>query len=205
MTDLFFAGFVIGFSIAAPVGPIGVLCISRTLSRGLLSGLVTGLAAATADGLYGSVAAFGLTSVSDLLISYKLELRLIGGIFLIVLGARAFLASRGLKRARAHSAPTLSGDYLSGFFLTITNPITIVVFAAIFAGFGLGLESVDYCSSVGLTLGVFMGSLAWWIILGVGVFIISAPLGGLLTRYSNPLSGSVLIVFGLISLISAFK
>ena len=136
-------GLIIGFSIAAPVGPIGVLCIRRTLAKGHASGLVSGLGAATADSVYGCVAGFGLTLVSSLLLEGQDWVRSMGGVFLLYLGIRTYLSkpSDGVPPARGLD---LAGDYLSTFLLTLTNPLTILSFAAIFAGLGLAISRQEY-------------------------------------------------------------
>src|SRR5512147_916819 len=131
--ELFLQGLILGFSIAAPVGPIGVLCIRRTLADGRMSGLVSGLGAATADAIYGSVAAFGLTFISGFLIDQKLWLGLLGGAFLCYLGLRTFLSQPAQQVALAQGQG-LVGAYGSTFFLTLTNPMTILSFMAMFAG-----------------------------------------------------------------------
>src|SRR4051812_8188873 len=130
-TAPFLKGLLIGFSIAAPVGPIGVLCIQRTLSYGRLSGLLTGLGAATADGVYGAVAAFGLTVVSSFLTGQQFWFQLIGGAFLFYLGAKNFKATPATKAASKEHKGLLF-DYISTVFLTLTNPATILSFVAIF-------------------------------------------------------------------------
>lgn len=190
-------GILLGFSIAAPVGPIGVLCIRRTLSQGRLSGLVSGVGAATADAFYGSVAGFGLTYLTDLLVSQRSWIGLFGGVFLLYLGVRTFLSQPASEAAAAKTTSSLAGDYFSTLFLTLTNPMTILSFAAIFAGFGLAAQGGDYLSAGVLVLGVFLGSLAWWLLLSgiVGMFR-----GRFTTRWMvwvNRLSGTVLVLFGL--------
>src|SRR3989344_5776045 len=126
-------GLIIGFSIAAPVGPIGVLCIQRTIAYGKISGLFTGLGAATADGLYGAVAAFGLTIISNFLVGQQFWFRLIGGAFLLYLGIKTFMSKPEEKTATENHKGLLS-DYFSTIFLTLTNPTTILSFVAVFAG-----------------------------------------------------------------------
>ncbi len=169
--SLFLRGLVIGFSIAAPVGPIGVLCIRRTLAEGQLYGLVSGLGAATADALYGCVAAFGLTFISSFLIGHKLWLSLIGGLFLLYLGIKTLLSKPAEDAAKAEGKG-LFGAYASTFLLTVTNPMTILSFVAIFAALGLGSTTGSYASALILVLGVFCGSATWWLLLsgGVGLF-----------------------------------
>ena len=198
----FLTGAAVGFSIAAPVGPIGVLCIRRTLTEDRLSGLVCGLGAATADAIYGCVAGFGLTFIAGFLVSQQVWLRLIGGMFLCYLGIKTLAAKPREKTALAQNTD-LAGAYASTFFLTLTNPMTIISFAAIFAGMGLGSTKGDYLSAGLLVLGVFIGSALWWLILsaGVGVFREKLNLGGF--RLINRISGAIITGFGLFALGSA--
>ncbi|MGH7682576.1 MAG: LysE family translocator, partial [Candidatus Eiseniibacteriota bacterium] len=133
---LLLRGIVIGFSIAAPVGPIGVLCIRRTLADGRAAGLATGLGAASADAIYGCLAAFGLTALTSALVGAQTWVRLIGGAFLIYLGAKTLLAKPGDRPAQA-TASGLVSAYASTFLLTLTNPMTILSFVAVFAALDL--------------------------------------------------------------------
>jgi threonine/homoserine/homoserine lactone efflux protein len=196
--DLFFEGMVIGFVVAAPVGPIGVLCIRRTLAEGRSSGFVSGLGAATADALYSSVAALGLTFVMNLLVGGELLLRLLGGAFLIFLGVKTFLAHPA-ERAAPAGRRGLLGAYASTFFLTLTNPTTILSFAAIFAGLGAGDVGGDDYYAMLLVLGVFLGSALWWLILSgtTGLFRVKLSARGL--RWVNRVSGSVIATFGVLA------
>ena len=194
-------GLIIGFSIAAPVGPIGVLCIRRTLTRGRASGLVSGLGAATADAIYGSIAAFGLNFVSNFLISQQVWLRLIGGGFLCYLGLRTFL-SKPAEHAASAKENGLIGSYASTFLLTVTNPVTILSFAAIFAGLGIGGASGDYISAAILVFGVFAGSALWWFILSSGVSIFRTKFNPQRLQWVNRISGIIITGFGLIALLS---
>jgi threonine/homoserine/homoserine lactone efflux protein len=195
-------GIIMGFSIAAPVGPIGVLCIRRTISNGRLSGLVSGLGAATADGLYGCVAAFGLTFISGFLVSQQFWLRLIGGAFLIYLGVKTLLSKPADEATTAASNSTAISDYLSTFFLTVTNPMTILSFAAIFAGMGLAATGGGYASAGLLVLGVVIGSALWWLCLSgiVGIFRQKFNSTGLI--WVNRISGLVITAFGLLAVFS---
>lgn len=195
-------GLIIGFSIAAPVGPIGVLCIRRTLAEGRASGLVSGLGAATADAIYGCIAGFGLAFISNFLVSQQVWLRLIGGVFLCYLGLKTLLA-KPAERAAIAKGNGLVGAYASTFFLTLTNPMTIISFAAIFAGLGLSSTSRNYASAGVLVLGVFIGSVLWWLILsgGVGVFREKFNPHGL--QWVNRISGAIITGFGLFALLSA--
>ena len=201
MFQSFPEGMVIGLSIAAPVGPIGLLCIQRTLAKGRASGLVSGLGAASADALYGGVAGFGITSVSGFLVTQQLWIRLLGGLFLILLGARVFLrvppsSAEGTRRLN------LGGDYASTLGLTLSNPMTIISFAAIFVGLGLVGSSGDFASATPLVLGVFAGSALWWVILSTSVGAIKGKLRPLHLRWINRLSGAIIVCYGLIAILS---
>jgi threonine/homoserine/homoserine lactone efflux protein len=201
--SLFLRGLVIGFSIAAPVGPIGVLCIRRTLADGQISGLVSGLGAATADAFYGCVAGFGLTFISSFLVGQKMWLSLFGGLFLLYLGIKTLLSKPAEKEATIRQNG-LFGSYLSTFLLTLTNPMTILSFAAIFAALGLGNTSGSYASALILVLGVFLGSAIWWLFLsgGVGLFHDRFNTQGLL--WVNRISGVIITAFGAVALVGLF-
>jgi threonine/homoserine/homoserine lactone efflux protein len=194
-------GIIIGFSIAAPVGPIGVLCIRRTLAEGRAFGFVSGLGAATADAIYGCIAGFGLTFISDILIGQQVWLRLIGGIFLCYLGIKNFLA-RPAERAASAGGRGLVGAYGSTFFLTLTNPMTILSFAAVFAGLGTANASGNYGSAATLVLGVFSGSVLWWLVLSGVASLLRTKFNARALRWVNRISGIVVTGFGLTALLS---
>jgi len=194
-------GLVIGFSIAAPVGPIGVLCIRRTLAEGRLHGLVSGLGAATADAIYGAIAGFGLTFISDLLVIQQLWLRLFGGVFLCFLGVRTLLA-KPFEKPSTEKRTGLFGAYGSTFFLTLTNPVTILSFAAVFAGIGVGSTIVDYGSAGLLVFSVFAGSALWWLILSGSVSLLRKKVTPKVLRWINIASGAIITGFGVIALVS---
>jgi threonine/homoserine/homoserine lactone efflux protein len=194
-------GLVIGFSIAAPVGPIGMLCIRRTLDDGRVAGLLSGLGAATADAIYGCIAGFGVVFVSTILLTQQVWLRLVGGVFLCYLGARTFLASPE-ERISATNPLGLAGIYLSTFFLTLTNPMTIISFAAIFAALGVGNTSGSYISAVTLVVGVFVGSALWWLILSSIVSLFRSKLKPGWLKWVNRLSGLVILGFGVLAILS---
>jgi threonine/homoserine/homoserine lactone efflux protein len=194
-------GLAIGFAIAAPVGPIGVLCIRRTLADGRTAGFVSGLGAATADALYGAVAAFGLTLVSNLLVRQQGWLRLVGGLFLCYLGLKTFVA-RPAERAATAAGRGLLGAYGSTLVLTLTNPTTILSFAAIFAGLGLGAPGGGPAGAAAMVVGVFLGSAAWWLLLSGGVGLLRARVDVRGLAWVNRLSGAVIGAFGLLALLS---
>jgi threonine/homoserine/homoserine lactone efflux protein len=194
-------GILIGFSIAAPVGPIAVLCIRRTLTQGRTYGLISGLGAATADAIYGCIAGFGLTFISSILINQQMWLRLIGGVFLCYLGARSFL-SQPAEQATPDKGKSLIGTYASTFFLTLTNPMTILSFAAIFAGVGVVRAGANYVSAMVLVLGVFLGSVLWWLILSGSISLFRAKFNSNWLRLVNQISGIIIFGFGVIVLVS---
>jgi threonine/homoserine/homoserine lactone efflux protein len=196
-----FKGLVIGFSIAAPVGPIGVLCMRRTLAEGRLSGLVSGLGAATADAIYGCVAGFGLTFISNFLVGQQIGFRLIGGVFLCCLGIKTMLTKPEIQTAPPKNGGIL-GAYASTFFLTLTNPLTILSFAAIFSGLGLAGVSGNHASAGSLVLGVFIGSALWWLILSGGVGFFRAKVNPRGLHWINSISGAVITGFGLMAILS---
>jgi len=200
-TNLLLRGIVIGFSIAAPVGPIGVLCIRRTLAEGRLSGFVSGLGAATADAIYGCIAGFGLTFISDLLIGQQAWIRLVGGLFLCYLGVKTLLA-RPSEQAASAQGSGLLGAYGSILFLTLTNPMTILSFMAIFAGLGIADTSGDYGSAAILVLGVFAGSGLWWFLLSGIASVFHARFDARALRWVNRVSGIIIVAFGLVALLS---
>ena len=197
------SGLIIGFSIAAPIGPIGVLCIRRTLAEGGLNGLVSGLGAATADAIYGCIAAFGLTFIADTLVKQQAWLHLLGGAFLIFLGVRTLLAkpteksSIGKRRGLMHA-------YGSTFFLTLMNPVTILSFVVIFAGIGLGSAFADYSSATLLVFSVFTGSALWWLILSGTVSLLRRKITPNALRWINRFSGAIILTFGLFVLAGLF-
>ena len=215
-------GLAIGFAIAAPVGPIGVLCIRRTFAEGRVAGLATGLGAATADALYGAVAGFGLTALSSFLLGYQGALRLVGGVFLCALGLKTFLSRPAAAGARM-PGKGLAQAYATTVMLTLTNPATILSFIAVFAGAGLGQQGAGTVDALAIVTGVFAGSAAWWLLLSTFVdrwrqrhpeFAALAPnaVGGAvvtgvtlgvasktLTRI-NQVSGVLLFGFGLVAL-----
>ncbi len=195
------SGVFIGFSIAAPVGPIGVLCIRRTLAEGRLHGLVSGLGAATADAFYGCIAAFGLAFVSDFLVQQQVWLRVVGGAFLLFLGVRTILA-KPKETPQNDKKLGLASSYGSTFLLTLTNPVTIISFAAVFASLGLGSTASDYGSAALLVLSVFTGSSSWWLVLSGSVSLLRAKVTPRVLLWINRVSGAIIVVFGVVALLS---
>ena len=202
-SSFFLRGLIIGFLIAAPVGPIGILCIRRTLAQGRLVGLLSGLGAATADAIYGAIAGFGLTLVTNLLVDQIFWLRLVGGVFLCYLGVKTLIAQPSEEAAVAKGKGLLDGfwgAYLSTVLLTLTNPTTILSFVAVFAGLGLATVKANYLTAAFLVVGVFAGSALWWLLLSSGVSLLRSHFNPHRLRWLNRISGSILLVFGIIAL-----
>lgn len=196
----FLKGLLVGLSVAAPVGPIGLLCIQRTLNKGKLSGFFSGLGAATADAIYGFIAAFGLTFISNFLISNQAIIRLFGGMFLIYLGGKIIISKPANKSAKSKEGIRILDDYLSTLLLTITNPMTIMSFLAIFAGLGLNIEKSNIKAFL-MVIGVFLGSSLWWLILSNGINLFKDKLNQQTLKYINYVSGIIIVGFGITAII----
>lgn len=199
-------GWLLGLAIAAPVGPIGILCIKRSLTQGWRFGLVSGLGAATADGIYGCIAGFGLTVVSQFLVAQQFWLQLVGGLFLIYLGIRTLREALAQATHLDDNPPedntpsrplevSLFKAYSSTLLLTLTNPVTILSFAAMFAG--LGMTTSNRIGSSLLVSGVFSGSACWWLLLCSGVSLLRQRIASKQLRWINGASAGILLVFGI--------
>lgn len=203
--SLVLRGFVIGLSLAAPVGPIGVLTIRRTLAHGRLTGFISGLGTATADGLYGLIGALGLTAVTALLTGNVFWLKLVGGLFLCYLGVQTLRAKPAVNPAQAQSRQGLLGAYVSAFLLTLTNPMTILAFVAIFTSLLAGdpqMNGADTGSLILIVVGVFLGSSAWWLILSTVTGLLRNRLNPQSMRWVNIVSGLVIGGFGIAAIVN---
>lgn len=196
---LFARTFVIGIAVAAPVGAMGVLCIQRTLAHGWRAGSATGLGIATADAIYGSLAAFGIAVVTGALVAWQPALRIAGGLALVWLGYRAVVAPPTHEAAVVReSGSGLSGLYVSAVGLTLTNPMTIMAFAAVFAS--AGLSTATSGAAAVATLGVLTGSLTWWIALVTVVAGLRHAVSDGAVRAVNRVSGVAVAAFGVFAL-----
>ncbi len=201
---LFLEGIAVGLAIAAPVGPIGALCVSRTLRHGVWVGLASGLGAACADAVYGAIAGFGVSSVAAFLVDFQDVLRLLGGTFLLVLGVRILARGPASEASKgAWGEARLPGAFASCFLLTLTNPTTILAFVAIFAGLGLVEETRDVTAAASLVFGVFLGSAAWWLALGGFVGMLRGRMTPRIMVWVNRVSGAVITGFGIGVLLAA--
>ena len=196
---LFGRGLVVGFTIAAAIGPISLLVIRRTIAHGRAYGLASGLGVASADASYGGIAAFGLTAISGLLISVRPALGLVGGAFVVLLGIRSILRRPG-EVASAADRPGLATAAVSIYALTMTNPLTILSFAAVFAGFGFAAGATTLGDAVALTLGVWAGSGLWWIVLTAAVTWLRGKVSYRGLTWVNRASGAALVAFGLVAI-----
>ncbi len=201
-TIFFLKGLMLGFVIAAPTGPIGILCVRRTLTHSRRAGFASGMGAATADMIYGFIAAFGLTFISHLLIEYHLWLRLAGGSLLCILGIRTFLVKPAMSAVVNKTGRLYAGMFTSTFFLTLTNPMTIISFGAVFAGFGLAGASGSIVSAGILVLGVFVGSALWWLFL-IGLFsLVKKRLTEQHLVWINRAAGTIITGSGVLALLT---
>lgn len=213
MFAIFLKGMLIGIAIAAPVGPIGILCIRKTLTHGKLSGFVSGMGAAFADACYGAVAAFGLVAITQFITEYTMVIRAAGGIFLLYLGVKIIRQaplqhgldaelSEGSKKNTWKMRGASIKDFISTFLLTLSNPSTIVSFLAIFAG--LGITGYKSLPALVMVSGVLLGSGGWWLVLSLGIGSVKHKISGVSILYINWLSGAMMIVFAVSAFISLF-
>lgn len=201
--NLFIQGWIIGLFIAMPVGPIGMLCIQHSLTRGMTYGLAAGLGATLADTLYGGVAVFGMTLVSHLLAHHHLWFQLVGAIFLCSLGIFT-LKSKPAEKCQKNTPKSLTRVCLVTFFLTLTNPLTFLGFASLYTGLGIELEQGVF-SNLLLMTGVFMGSACWWFLLSCGASKLSKKMSNQFTLVIHKISGSVILTCGFITTLTVFQ
>ncbi len=204
--DYLWQGIIVGLSASIPLGPIGVLCIQRTLNKGKISGFVSGLGAAAADGFYAIVAGFSITIIIDSLTEYQTYLRIIGGIVLLVMGYKLIVANPGiqLRKQLKKKGKGLFGDFISIFALTVSNPITVFVFAAVFAGFGIVDKESQFTSVLSLIFGVVFGATLWWFTLSSVVSIFRSKFKLRRMLWINRIAGVLVIIFGLFVIASIF-
>lgn len=202
-TSLFFTAAGVGLAIAAPVGPMGMLCIRRTLTGGPRAGLAIGFGIASGDAFYGLIAALGLVGISQFMLAYDRPLHLVAGLFLLYLGVRTLLqkppadAPNGDgKLAQIGRAGALRA-YASSLLLTLTNPQTVIMFAALFTTLA---PRGAFSSSIALTTvsGVFCGSIAWWCFLVTVVSLARHAIGSKLRLAIDRLVGITLAAFGIV-------
>jgi threonine/homoserine/homoserine lactone efflux protein len=194
-------GTFVGFVIAAPVGPVGIMCIHRAIAQGKLAGYVSGLGAALADTIFGAIAAFGFGFIAGPLIAHNNWLRFVGGVVLCLIGLRSLL-TRKLPQPATRDRTGLLGDFVSAFLVTLTNPITIISFAAIYAAMNIPHLAGNLTWGFALTTGVFVGAAMWWLLITIvaGAFHGRVAERGVL--WINRVSGAIILAFGVLLLIS---
>lgn len=209
----FLKGMVMGLAIAAPVGPIAILCIRRTLFQGWVAGLLSGLGAATADGVYGCIAGLGFVAVADWFVAQQMPLQWGGGTFLIYLGLKSW-RSPGIPMPAFSAVPNATDPatlprlgwftaYGSTLALTLTNPATILSFLAIFTGLGVTTVATARGLALALMAGIFVGSALWWLLLSLLVYRLRRHLSTRWIQGINYASGGVMLGFGLMAWVSA--
>lgn len=202
---MFLKGLILGFAVAAPVGPIGLLCIQRTLGRGRLHGFVSGLGAAIADMLYGIIAALGLTALTAFLLGLQFWLQLGGGLFLLWLGLNTLRAKPAATTSGPADDAGLRRAYLSILLLTLANPATILSFFAVFAGLGISTSGGGASAALALVAGVFLGSASWWLLLSFIAGLLRGHLTDGRMRIVNVIAGASILALGFWSLLPLFR
>ena len=199
--DLFFfqevstftRGLVLGVLVAAPVGPVGLLCIKRTLQKGISAGLATGFGAALADGFFGGIAAFGVTAALNWFSGVEKEIRLFGGLFLMAMALFIFARHVHINRAAPTHPHRLVAEVMSGLFITLTNPLTLIGVLAVVAAFTGKLLFVQAAT---LTGGILCGSAAWWVILCSGTFAVRKHLTDNAITWVNRCTAVLILLLG---------
>ncbi|WP_431860630.1 LysE family translocator [Azospirillum sp.] len=199
-------GYVLGIAIAAPVGPIGLLCIRRTIQHGVFMGFSTGMGAAVADTIYGGIAAFGVSAALAFLEGHQFWFRIVGGVFMLAVAVRTFRQQPSAEEQEVSKVPdsrTAIAGFITGLSLTLTNPATILAFIAVFAGFGLGANLGKFDAAT-MVLGVFLGASSWWLALSSGVAAVRHRITDHGLTVLNHCTGVGLACFGLWALGTAF-
>lgn len=204
ITPFLLKGFLVGIAVTAPAGPVTVLCLRRSLTERLSVGLTVALGAATADAFFGLVAVLGLSAISTFLLNHLTALRLLGGSFLIYVGYLTFQKDPTLNPPAARTEDIIHA-YISALVLTLSNPVSIFAFAALFAAFGLDTCFTDFIEPLSLIVGIFAGTALWLSLLSVTVHIFKSYTTLTTIKRLNQASGLVLIIFGALTFLSIFK
>lgn len=204
LAALFLKGALIGFSIAMPIGPVGMLCIQHAIRRGLVGGLIAGFGAALGDACFGCMAGYGVSLLSHVLTHYQVWLQIIGSLFLLYLGIKIF-KSQPPQLETPDISFRRSRIFLSTFFLTLTNPLTIVCFAAVYTSLGITPADDELLPGLILTLGVLLGAAIWWLVLTCSVTFIGKKFHLDSSPLFNRISGGILTGCGCLASLSALK
>lgn len=192
----FLKGLIIGVIVAAPVGPVGVLCVRRTLTHGRMTGFISGIGAASADVIFGAIAGFGLTAVTQFLLENRFWIQLVGSLLLFFLGYQAF-RSKPPQSTNGNNNKSMLSAFTSTFLLTLTNPLTVFSFMGIFAVVGVD-ETYNMISALILVAGVFLGSVVWWLSISMGISLFRHRFKLQSLVWINRISGFLLIGFGIL-------
>jgi len=202
---LILQGILIGLTISAPLGPVGVLCIQRTIAKGLLAGFLAGLGAILADTFFATIAGFSISFIADFIARIQLHLRILGSIFLLYIGVKVFFTNPAKQlRKQSKSKPNVWGDMVSVFFLTISNPITLFVLGGVFAGFKLVTKESTTLSTIFLVFGIFIGAATWWLTLSFLVSLFRSKINLRRLLWINRITGIIIIITGIAALISLY-
>ena len=200
---VWFQGFILGVAMAAPVGPIGLLCIRRTLEHGQAVGFATGMGAAVADTIYGAIAAFGVSALLVFLTGHEVAFRLLGGLFLLAVAVRTYFKAASIEgEDTSRDGKTCVGGFMTGLTLTLTNPVSVLAFIGLFAGAGI-TGKLEILDATILVWGVFVGASAWWLTLSSGVALVRHRISEDRLSVINHATALALAVFGVWALASA--
>jgi len=203
--DFLIKGIIVGFLASIPLGPVGVLCIQRTINKGRTSGLFSGMGAATVDAFFALVAALGLTFIINFIEEQQFYIQMIGGGVLIFLGTRIF-NTNPIQQIRRHRKKKnkLIEDFISVFFLTLSNPLAVFLFVAAFAGIGVVTSKDSSVKSSLIIAGVFIGATIWWASLTFFVDLFRKKFRLKQLWWINKIAGVLIIVFGIAAMLSVF-
>jgi threonine/homoserine/homoserine lactone efflux protein len=193
--SLFVQGIIIGLTLAAPVGPLALICIQRTVTEGRLHGIFSGIGVATADSFYAAVTFLGLTVISALIIAQQYLFRFLAGVVLILIGIRVFLSIPSAITAKTEHETYLK-DYLSMVALAIANPLTLVFFLIILPGYGVVIHGTSFLSAAEFVAGVFFGSTVWWVVLCGSIGSVRSRISAENLGRINRVSGLLISCFG---------
>jgi threonine/homoserine/homoserine lactone efflux protein len=196
-------GAVIGVASAVPVGPVGLICIQRTILKNRLAGLISGFGAALADGVFAVIGAFGITFIIDFISKEHMFFRIVGSLILIGLGIASYKSKPKPHEAKEDTAITKIEYFLSGFILTITNPLTAILFLLSFANFGTKVHIDGYGVASALVIGVVIGSCLWWFFLTYIADVFGHKIHGQALNTMSRWFGIIILVFGIIILLNA--
>lgn len=195
-------GIIIGLSVSIPLGPIGVIVIQRTLSKGRLSGFISGVGAGSADIIYSIFAGLGITFIIDIITKYSVEFQIFGGIFLVLLGIQLFFKNPIKQFRQPKTKGGLIGDYLSTFFLTITNPIALFLFIGVFAAIGFIDTKFENFTLGYIVAGVAIGTTLWWFVLSTLINLFRSKIRLRKLNWINKISGVIIFICGVFAIIN---